>query len=383
MSAVNNSSESKSEVKNVVVFGSARPNGNTRSAINIVLKHVNYDFVDLSKFNISPFDYEHKNIDDDFIDVVENILNYENIILATPVYWYSVSTQMKIFLDRWSDILTIKKELGQKFSGKNLFVISSYATEFPLGCSAFETPIRLMCDYMNINYGGCFYYFVDKKIEDSNKNNIIEFQKKLSNPNFLRNEIIGDKVSLRLATLDDRKNLFEWMYCSDTSKSMWSGPIFPEKNLKTWEEFKESWELFYYQYPLTNRGHVFLILHNQEAVGGIAFHRPDERNRSEIDIWLRSEKDCGQGIGKAAINLLCKYLYKEFGIMFFWVMPSSRNPRSIAVFQKCGFKRLPLSPDEGKKEFGFQDYHDSVYLLKDMSLEKLAYEFNLGNQFTK
>ena len=40
-------------------------------------------------------------------------------------------------------------------------------------------------------------------------------------------------------------------------------------------------------------------------------------------------------------------------------MLSQRNPRSIQVFLKAGFINLNLAPDEGKNEFGFQDYFDS------------------------
>ncbi|MCP4458779.1 MAG: NAD(P)H-dependent oxidoreductase [Cytophagales bacterium] len=38
--------------------------------------------------------------------------------MATPVYWYSMSGIMKVFLDRIYDVLTIEKELGRKLHGK-------------------------------------------------------------------------------------------------------------------------------------------------------------------------------------------------------------------------------------------------------------------------
>lgn len=372
----------KEQYSNVVIFASSHTNGNTRGAVEFIFQGISHEFIDLSSFKISPYDYNHENREDAFLPLIEKIVCFDNIILASPVYWYAVSAQMKIFLDRWSDLLKIRKDLGSKLAAKNLFAICSYATDFPLGCSAFEVPIRLMCDYMNMNYGGCFYHFSENKLLGENPE-IVEFRNRIIKPNFLEQKIRGDKIFLRMASLEDRKKLFEWMYCSDASKSMWGSPLFPEKSIKTWDEFKNSWDLFYYTKPLTSRGHVFVIEHNGEDVGGIAFHRPDNKNRSEIDIWLRSENDCGKGIGTDAINVLCKYLYREFGIMFFWVMPSLRNPRSIATFQKIGFKQLPFSPMEGKHEFGFQDYEDSVYLLKDMSLENLASSLYLGNAFPK
>lgn len=169
-------------------------------------------------------------------------------------------------------------------------------------------------------------------------------------------------IKLRPAKNDDLKNLYEWMYVSESSKSMFGAPLFPDKPTKTWEQFIESWSDFYYAEHITIQGHMFVIQLNEEDVGGICFHKPDHKNRAEIDIWLKSDQFCGKGLGSESIQLLCYDLYEKFGIHYFWVMPSQRNPRSIRAFQKSGFENLNLTPEQGKLEFGFQDYFDSVYL---------------------
>ncbi len=354
------------ERSKIVIFASSRSDGNTRAAVRLALSDIKHEFIDLATKQISLFDYQHANLGDDFLSVVEEMITYDDIILATPVYWYAASAQMKIFLDRWSDLLTIRKDLGVQLAGKRLFVICSYATDFPLGTASFEVPMQMMCDYMNMNYGGCFYYFSEQP-PTIEAEKLKVFQKNLQSTALVENKIQGKKISLRMAVLEDRKNLYTWMYESDASKSMWGAPLFPEKPIKLWEDFKNSWALFYYQNPLASCGHVFVIEYEGEDVGGIAFHKPDVKNRSEIDIWLRSEKDCGKGIGKDAIDTLCKHIYQQFGILFFWAMPSARNPRSVGTFQKVGFKPLPLTPETAKLEFGGQDYIDSIYLLRDMS----------------
>lgn len=143
----------------VIIFGSSRSNGNTMNAVRDFNQNKDINVIDLSNYNISPFDYNHRNKDDDYIPIMENIITYDNIILATPVYWYSMSSQIKIFIDRFSDLLTIRKDLGKKLKGKNIIVIATYA-ESP--SKAFETPFIEMCNYMNLNYTKCFYY----KFED-------------------------------------------------------------------------------------------------------------------------------------------------------------------------------------------------------------------------
>lgn len=357
-------------MSSIVIFGSARENGETRKAVDSIFQGQDFRFVDLKTLKISHFDYQQQNQNDDFHPLMEELVQYKNIVLASPVYWYSVSSYMKIFMDRWSDLLTTRKDLAKKIEGKKLFVIGSFGTDFPLGCMSFENPIRHSCNYLNIHYGGAYYHPPQSSHVDSlNLISREHFRAKLFEESHdLSLKIKGSKVQLRLATMSDREALYQWMYHSDAARNMFGAPTYPDKPLKTWEEFKASWNPFYYQMPLTSRGHVFIIEFQGEAVGGIAYHKPDTKNRSEIDIWLRSEKDCGQGLGSDALNALCRYLYREFGILFFWLQPSARNPRAIHVYQKVGFKKLPLNPEEGKLEFGHQDYHDSVYLLRDMSL---------------
>ncbi len=48
-------------------------------------------------------------------DIVDK---YDVLIFATPVYWYSMSGIMKVFFDRITDLLTIKKDIGRKLKGK-------------------------------------------------------------------------------------------------------------------------------------------------------------------------------------------------------------------------------------------------------------------------
>jgi len=53
-------------------------------------------FVDLNDLNITLFDSQHGNRDDDYLPLMEKSVTFDHIVLATPVYWYTVSAQMKI-----------------------------------------------------------------------------------------------------------------------------------------------------------------------------------------------------------------------------------------------------------------------------------------------
>ena len=71
----------------VIVLGSSRSDGNTRKAIDKIIEGQSIPVVDLLTYDISQFDYQHKNQKDDFIPLIESLLEFELIVFATPVYW--------------------------------------------------------------------------------------------------------------------------------------------------------------------------------------------------------------------------------------------------------------------------------------------------------
>jgi len=109
----------------IIILGSSRSDGDTSKTIRILQKIVDCDVVDLNDYAISYYDYKHANKDDDFLPLMKRIIrDYQNIIVATPVYWYTMSGIMKVFFDRISDLLTIEKDLGRQLRGKHFGAIS-------------------------------------------------------------------------------------------------------------------------------------------------------------------------------------------------------------------------------------------------------------------
>jgi multimeric flavodoxin WrbA len=147
----------------VIIFGSSRSFGNTRKVIEDILCCSGINLFDLNNFDISPFDYEHRNQKDSFIPLIEKLIDYDTWIIATPVYWYNMSTQHKIFFDRFSDLLKIRKDLGHKLRGKKLFVIASFGDSYPKG---FEDTFEQICEYLGMEYLGTSFIYSGTKHED-------------------------------------------------------------------------------------------------------------------------------------------------------------------------------------------------------------------------
>ncbi len=147
----------------ILVVGTSRSDGNTWGVLAGANQSTNFPTVDLAKLNISYFDYNARNLDDDFIPTIRKILSYGAIGLVSPVYWYTVSAQMKTFLDRFSDLLGPHKELGRQLRGKRLFLLATGNTEESMPISMDET-IRLTAKYLGMDYVGSHYIRV---VEDS------------------------------------------------------------------------------------------------------------------------------------------------------------------------------------------------------------------------
>lgn len=155
--------------KIVVILGSSRSNGNTRKIVNYLnTLDTCIDIVDLNNYNIGYYDYEFKNCNDDFFQLFKSLLTYDTLIFATPIYWYTMSAQLKTFLDRFSDALKgEKKEFGRQLRGKHLAVISCGSDNEIF--DGFTMPFIESAMYLGMNYIGHVHTWVEKDILIPNK----------------------------------------------------------------------------------------------------------------------------------------------------------------------------------------------------------------------
>lgn len=135
----------------LILHASARK-GDTWKVSTQLSKQLDADLIDLADYEIGCFNYDQVYADNDqFIDLISSkLLHYDTIIFASPVYWYLMSAQMKIFVDRLTDLLMSHKDLGRQLRGKSMGVLSctNDATYYP----TFFQPFRLSADYLGMNY---------------------------------------------------------------------------------------------------------------------------------------------------------------------------------------------------------------------------------------
>ena len=115
-----------------IILGTSRPTGNTAQLVHHLANHFvtmtshQVSVYSLSDYHVLPYDYQFANQGDDFPELISEVITkHELIVLATPIYWYAPSAQMKVFMDRLTDLLEINKTQGRQLKGKYVGVIAT------------------------------------------------------------------------------------------------------------------------------------------------------------------------------------------------------------------------------------------------------------------
>ncbi len=165
----------------LIIFGSSRNDGGTMQAVSSVVQNRDAELIDLMEKTIGYYDYSHANRSDDFLPIAKQMAESAHIVFATPVYWYSMSAVLKTFFDRFTDLITIEKPIGRALQDKTCFVISAgFQKHIPEG---FESPFKATFDYLNMQYGGCLYYYAgeDEKLVQESKERAKTFAEQIFN----------------------------------------------------------------------------------------------------------------------------------------------------------------------------------------------------------
>lgn len=140
----------------MALLGSARGDGYTSELLRALLSRLpGAGLVDLGAHKIAPYNYEERYGDDDFGAIIEAVMPADTLIFASPVYWYSMSTPMKAFFDRLTDLTASRKSQGKALAGKAAFLVATGGA--PKAPGAFEPPFADTARYFRMGWGGMLY----------------------------------------------------------------------------------------------------------------------------------------------------------------------------------------------------------------------------------
>lgn len=161
--------------------GSPRKKGNTETLLAAVAKGIeagggSVEIIRICDVNIGPCigcggcaKTGRCVIDDDMQMVYDKVLETYNILLASPIYFYALSSQMKMFVDRmqalWSrkQLLVAEKKWNIPADKRGYF-LSVAATSGPKIFDGSKLCVQYAFDAMGFQYSGDFFVRgVDKR----------------------------------------------------------------------------------------------------------------------------------------------------------------------------------------------------------------------------
>lgn len=145
-----------------VIYGSTRENGNTEWLTEHVIDGLLTEKIHLREFTILPIKDERHTPDgfqevvDDYNKIIEKVMKHEILIFATPIYWYSMSGTMKLFIDRWSQTMrdpnfpNFRAELGNK----KVYVVAVGGDRPSIKALPMIQQFQYICDFFGMSFEG-------------------------------------------------------------------------------------------------------------------------------------------------------------------------------------------------------------------------------------
>lgn len=154
----------------LIVLGSPRKNGNSEIMAQHVAKGIEkgggtVEYIRLNSLNLSPCQgcggcegTGNCVIEDDMVDIYERVDAADRVLVVSPVYFYGLTAQTKIFIDRFQARWSRKHILGVRYrqeEGRKGYLLSVAATK---GAKVFD------CNLLILKY---FFDALDMAFADS------------------------------------------------------------------------------------------------------------------------------------------------------------------------------------------------------------------------
>lgn len=93
---------------------------------------------------------------DDMQVLYPKLAEADAIVIASPIYWFTVNAQTKLFIDRW---YALESSQGNALKGKQFGFILTYGDSDPYSSGAINAirSFQDMCRYIGANIAGTVY----------------------------------------------------------------------------------------------------------------------------------------------------------------------------------------------------------------------------------
>jgi multimeric flavodoxin WrbA len=115
---------------------------------------------------------------DDMQPLYAKLRRADAIVIASPIYWFTISAQTKLFIDRWYALETLQ---GSALKGKHFGILLTYGDNDPYASGAINA-IRTFQDmfrYLKADIAGIVYGTANKAGDILNQPELLESAYKL------------------------------------------------------------------------------------------------------------------------------------------------------------------------------------------------------------
>lgn len=156
-------------MKLLALFGSPNRKGNTAALLNAFLEGaedregVEVEFINLQEKDIKPCKacrscrqspYLKCAINDDMQHLHKKVIGSDIVVFATPIYWWNVSAQLKLFIDRLYALAGQDRDY-KCLHGKKIVILMTYAGSDPnSGAKLVEEAFKDIAEYLKMEIVG-------------------------------------------------------------------------------------------------------------------------------------------------------------------------------------------------------------------------------------
>lgn len=147
------------------LLGSSRADGNTETLARLAAEQLpagaEQHWLHLRDLPLPDFedmrhgDGEHLPPAGHAATLLQATLAATDVVIASPLYWYSVSTSTKRYLDHWSGWLRLPGvDFKQRMGGKTLWGVTALADSDPAVAEPLTGTLRISGQYLGMRWGG-------------------------------------------------------------------------------------------------------------------------------------------------------------------------------------------------------------------------------------
>ena len=161
---------------NQIVFiqGSPRKKGNTRAATKIAIESAKENGAEVTEIDVTTLDFKEPGcigcykcqnsdefkctLNDEVAEKVATLAEYDVIILATPLYWWSYAAQLKIFVDRMFSLSKFHdQDYQSQMTGKTLGILATAGGPLENNLELLESQWKNPADMLDCKFVSCLF----------------------------------------------------------------------------------------------------------------------------------------------------------------------------------------------------------------------------------